>query len=78
MSESIKYISTERLDSIERERQHTQASLEFQQWCKDLRIGIMYKDRSGRDNAKRMMDQWIEREEGMSMYMPEFIRRMYS
>jgi hypothetical protein len=67
MSNSIKQISTERLIQIEQERYITQGDKQFQKWCKDLRIGIMYRDKQGIDNANRMMAQW-----------PEFMKRMYS
>jgi len=77
MSNSIKQISTERLIQIEQERYITQGDKQFQKWCKDLRIGIMYRDKQGIDNAKRIMAQWIDREEVMSIRMPDFIRRMY-
>ena len=55
MSNSIKQISTERLIQIEQERYITQGDKQFQKWCKDFRIGIMYRDKQGIDNAKRMM-----------------------
>ena len=79
MSEYIKHMSIERLHTIEQERAVTQADLNFQKWCKDLRIGIMYKDRSGIDNAKRMMQEWDwdGHNDGLRDWMPEFIRRMY-
>ena len=77
MSDSIKQISTERLIQIEQERHITQGDKKFQKWCKDLRIGIMYRDKQGIDNANRMMAQWQDREEVMSIRVPEFIKRMY-
>ena len=78
MSDSIKQISTERLLQIEQDRYNTQSDKRFQQWCKDLRIGIMYKDQSGINNAKRMMQDWsMVEESSLRDWMPEFIRRMY-
>lgn len=78
MSNSIKNIPIERLHSIEQERILTQSSKDFQKWCKDLRIGIMYKDRTGIENAKRMMQDWSMAEENsLRDWMPDFIRRMY-
>ncbi len=78
MSNTIKNISLERLHSIEQERALTQSSKDFQKWCKDLRIGIMYKDRTGIENAKRMMQDWsMVEENSLRDWMPEFIRRMY-
>ena len=78
MSNTIKNISLERLHSIEQERILTQSSKDFQKWCKDLRIGIMYKDRTGIENAKRMMQDWNTQYENTKWdWMPDFIRRMY-
>ena len=74
---NIQNIPIERLLQIEQERERTQADKAFQKWCKDLRIGIMYKNREGIENANRMMQDWVKREEEMSRYWPDFIRRLY-
>jgi hypothetical protein len=38
----------------------------------------MYKDRTGIENAKRMMQDWSMAEENsLRDWMPDFIRRMY-
>lgn len=70
-------ITIDRLDTIERERETTMADKDFQQWCKDMKIGVMYTDRAGINRANDMMAQWSEpMSEGERMW-PEFIRRMY-
>ena len=70
-------ITIDRLDTIERERENTMADKRFQQWCKDMKIGVMYTNREGINRANDMMRQWSEpMSEGERMW-PEFIRRMY-
>lgn len=74
---TIENISIDRLDTIERERENTMADARFQQWCKDMKIGVMYTDRAGINRANDMMAQWSgSMSEGERMW-PEFIRRMY-
>lgn len=74
---TIENISIDRLDTIEREREKTMADARFQQWCKDMKIGVMYTDRAGINRANDMMAQWSgSLTEGERMW-PEFIRRMY-
>lgn len=77
MSNTLQNVPIERLLQIEQEREHTQGDIKFQKWCKDMRIGIMYKNREGIENANRMMQDWVKREEEMSRWMPDFIRRLY-
>jgi hypothetical protein len=55
---TIENISIDRLHTIEKERETTMADTRFQQWCKDMRIGIMYSDRAGINRANDMMKQW--------------------
>ncbi len=74
---TIENISIDRLDTIERERNATMADENFIQWCKDMKIGVMYTDRAGINRANDMMAQWSgSLTEGERMW-PEFIRRMY-
>jgi hypothetical protein len=54
----IEHIDIDTLHTIEKQREQTMADPEFQQWCKELRIGIMYKDRQPIHNANRMMEDW--------------------
>jgi hypothetical protein len=54
----IEHIDIDTLYTIEKQREQTMADPEFQQWCKDLRIGIMYNDRESIHNANRMMEDW--------------------
>jgi len=77
----IDNISIERLHSIEREREEVQSTKEFQNWCKQMRIGsrVEVKD----ERASELMQQydgytnWIKREEESRRWMPEFIIRMF-
>ena len=70
-------ITIERLDTIERERTETLMTEEFQQWCKDMSIGVRVEKREGINRANDMMAQWSgSMSEGEKMW-PEFIRRMY-
>ena len=69
-------ISIDRLLQIERERENTMADKRFQKWCKDMRIGIIYTDRSGMQRANDMMSDWSKTAEEIE-WMPDFLRRMY-
>lgn len=69
-------ISIDRLLEIDREREITMADKEFQSWCKDMKIGVMYTDREGIQRANDMMSGWSEPTQEIE-WMPEFIRRMY-
>ena len=74
---TIDRITIERLDTIERERTETLMTEEFQQWCKDMSIGVRVEKREGINRANDMMAQWSgSMSEGEKMW-PEFIRRMY-
>jgi len=74
---TIENISIDRLDTIEEERNATMADARFQQWCKDMKIGVLYHKREGINRANDMMRQWSgSMSEGEKMW-PEFIRRMY-
>ena len=74
---TIENITIDRLTTIERERTATMADKEFQQWCKDMKIGIRHTHREGINRANDMMAQWsAPLSEGEKMW-PEFIRRMY-
>lgn len=77
MDNIIENISIDRLNTIDRERETTMADKNFQQWCKDMRIGILYQNREGINRANELMAQWSgSMSEGERM-LPEFIRRMY-
>jgi len=70
----IENVDIDTLYTIERERENTMNDPEFQQWCKDLRIGIMYTKRDGINRANEMMAQWTNE---VDTGLPEWIRRMY-
>lgn len=70
-------ITIDRLDTIERERTETLMTEEFQQWCKDMSIGVRVEKREGINRANDMMAQWSgSMSEGEKMW-PDWIRRMY-
>ena len=71
---TIENITIDRLTTIERERETTIADTNFQQWCKDMKIGIRVQKREGIDNANALMVQWNNE---VHSHMPEWIRRMY-
>ena len=70
----IDTIGIERLEQIEGERETTMSDPQFQKWCKDMRIGILYTKREGISNANSMMAQWNNE---VQSGLPEWIRRMY-
>jgi len=70
----IDTIEIERLEAIDREREITMSDPQFRQWCKDMRIGILYTKREGISNANSMMAQWNNE---VDSGLPEWIRRMY-
>ena len=77
MDNTIDNITIDRLNTIEIERNATMADERFQQWCKDMKIGVLYHSREGINRANDMMAQWSgSMSEGEKMW-PEFIRRMY-
>lgn len=77
----IDNISIERLQGIEREREEVQSTKEFQNWCKQMRIGSRVEVKDTR--ANELMEgyenyhNWIKREEESRRWMPEFIIRMF-
>ena len=74
---TIDNITIDRLDTIERERTETLMTEEFQQWCKDMSIGVRVEKREGINRANDMMAQWSgSMSEGEKMW-PDWIRRMY-
>jgi hypothetical protein len=50
------YSSIERIHSIEKEREETQALEEFQQWCRSMKIGSRVERRDSR--ATELMSQY--------------------
>lgn len=74
---TIDNITIERLDTIERERETTMADKEFQQWCKDMKIGVLYTNRTGINRANDMMHQWSGSMSGSEQLTPTWIRKMY-
>ena len=71
---TIENITIDRLTTIEKEREATIADKNFQQWCKDMKIGVRYTNREGINRANEMMAQWNNE---IDSRMPEWIRRMY-
>ena len=71
---TIENITIDRLTTIEKEREATAADTNFQQWCKDMKIGVRYTNREGINRANEMMAQWNNE---IHSRMPEWIRRMY-
>lgn len=77
MNTIVEAISIERLDTIDREREMVYADPDFQQWCKDMKIGYMIQKREGIMRANDMMAQWSRRlREGERLWR-EWVRRMY-
>ncbi len=74
---TIENISIDRLDTIERERENTMADSQFQQWCKDMKIGVLYTNRAGINRANDMMAQWSGSMSESERLTPAFIRKMY-
>jgi len=70
----IENITIDRLYTIERERENTIADPDFQQWCRDMKIGARVQKREGIDNANALMAQWNNE---VRSGLPEWIRRMY-
>lgn len=70
----IENVDIDTLYTIERDREKTMRDPEFQQWCKDLRIGILYTKRDGINRANEMMVQWNNE---VDSGLPEWLRRMY-
>ena len=70
----IENITIDRLYTIERERENTIADPDFQQLCRDMKIGARVQKREGIDNANALMAQWNNE---VRSGLPEWIRRMY-
>lgn len=74
-------VSIDTLHSIEREREEVQSTEEFQNWCKQMRIGsrVEVKDERANELMAQYEDyhNWIKREEQTRRWMPEFIVRMF-
>ena len=77
MDNIIDNITIERLDTIERERERTMADENFQQWCKDMRIGVLYHKRDGINRANELMAQWSGSMSESEKITPSFIRRIW-
>jgi len=77
MDNIIENITIDRLHTIEIERNATMADERFQQWCKDMKIGIRYTHREGINRANDMMAQWSGSMSESERLTPAFIRKMY-
>jgi len=51
-----KYI--EKIEQVQAEREQTMATLEFQQWMKELNVSQSYEDPAGKLNARDIMNQY--------------------
>ena len=51
-----KYIET--IEQVQAEREQTMATLEFQQWMKELNVSQSYEDPAGKLNARDIMSQY--------------------
>lgn len=65
--EAIHSIDIERYNSIEEERNKTLSDKEFQQWCKELRIGSRVEVKDYK--ANEIMQQYTN--------YPKWVARMY-
>ena len=74
---TIENISIDRLDTIERERNATMADKNFQRWCKDMKIGVLYHNREGINRANELMAQWSGSMSESEKITPTFIRRIW-
>jgi len=74
---TIENISIDRLDTIERERENTMADSQFQQWCKDMKIGVLYTNRVGINRANDIMAQWSGSMSEGARLTPAWIRKIY-
>ena len=77
MDNIIENITIDRLHTIEIERNATMADERFQQWCKDMKIGIRYTHREGINRANDMMAQWSGSMSESERLTPAWIRKMY-
>ena len=74
---TIENISIDRLDTIERERENTMADSQFQQWSKDMKIGVLYTNRAGINRANDIMAQWSGSMSEGERLTPAWIRKIY-
>jgi hypothetical protein len=74
---TIENISIDRLDTIERERENTMADSQFQQWCKDMKIGVLYTNRAGINRANDIMAQWSGSMSEGERLTPAWICKIY-
>ena len=77
MDNTIDNITIDRLNTIEIERNATMADESFQQWCKDMKIGVLYHSREGIHRANDMMAQWSGSMSEGERLTPGFIRKLY-
>ena len=61
------YNNIERIEQIDREREHTMADSQFQKWCKDMKIGSRVEVKDYR--ADELMQQYPQ--------YPKWVMRMY-
>lgn len=45
---------------------------DFNTWCKEMRVSVMYEDGSGRGNAHRIMSLW----DGVHKFKQIFIKKI--
>ena len=64
---AIQHIDIEKYSSIEEERQKVLSDKAFQQWCKDMKIGIRVEVKDYR--ADELMQQYPQ--------YPKWVMRMY-
>lgn len=58
MLDTIKMKFFLNMQEIEKQRNETMATLEFQQWMKDLRVSQSYEDPTLKHNALDLMNQY--------------------
>ena len=67
---AIQHIDIDKYSSIEEERQKILSDKQFQQWCKDMKIGSRVEKRSEEMNrATELMQQYQN--------YPKWVTRMY-
>jgi len=75
-SSIVENIDIDTLYTVERERESTYADPDFQQWCKDMKIGYMVQKREGINNANAIMEQWNTEWQDRK-WLPNWITQMY-
>ena len=58
MLDTIKMKFFLKIREVEQQREETMASLEFQQWMKELNVSQSYEDPAGKLNARDIMNQY--------------------